>query len=51
MNNLSKRDQAQKDIESNKITPSEYYNILKSTWGNMTVKEKQQEKCLLRLYT
>ena len=49
MNNLSKRNQAQKDVENNKIAPIEYYNILKSTWGTMTAKEKQQDRILLRL--
>jgi len=43
MNTLKTRNQAVKDVQNNKITPSEYWTILKSTWTQMTDEEKRDE--------
>ena len=49
MDNLTMRNNAIKDAMANKITPIEYWNILKKTWAGMSAKEKRGEGVSLRI--
>ena len=42
-NNLKKRQEYQRDMERNLMTPKAYWQLLKSTWSNMSDEEKQLE--------